>query len=346
MTFNHIFRRFMSVTIKSIAAEAGVSFQAVSAVLNNKTTSRVSPAKRQRILDIADKLGYKVNFGYKIMHGHKTHTVGIISAMRKLENDAHIRKLILELMQRLNLSGYSTYFNNMMTLDGDANLAQIRELISRGTEHFIFIGSPRGHEMIEEEIIRKKCTIIGWNSYFKRNLHTDSCSASAELQRFLHGKSGMIPRLMMSGEKYFVDSRFTALRTFYPEMSDDEIWDEYVIQVPKLQWDESDFSAKAFELGYNGIEQCLKKNPEVRAVACYTDYFALGAAAWCNKNGLTVGKDIYLAGFNNVDAVRFCSHPISSAEHPINESIEILLREMDKETPFCEKIDINVVLRS
>jgi DNA-binding LacI/PurR family transcriptional regulator len=336
----------MTVTIKSIAAEAGVSFQAVSAVLNNKGNSRVSSATRERILDIAAKLGYKVNFGYRIMHGQSTGTVGIVTAMRKLEKDAHVRELVLKLMHRLNLAGYATYFSNSMTRDTDANLAQIRELISRGTEHFIFIGSPLGHERIEEEIVRRKCTLIGWNSYFKRNLQTDACSASVELQNFLREKSGQIPRLMLSGEKYFANKRFAALRTFYSEMSEDEIWDKYVIQVPALQWDESDIAGKSFELGYNGIAEYLKNNPDTRSVACFTDNFALGAASWCSKNGLTVGKDIFLAGFNNIEAVRFYPHPISSAEHPVDESIEILLQEMDKNQPFNNDIKLKVILRS
>ncbi|MBR7131349.1 MAG: LacI family DNA-binding transcriptional regulator [Lentisphaeria bacterium] len=335
----------MSVTIKSIAAEAGVSFQAVSAVLNNKTSSRVSPATRERILDIAGKRGYKVNFGYRIMHGHKTRTVGIISAMRKLESDAHVRELILKLMQRLNLAGYATYFNNMMTIDAGENLEQIRELISRGTEHFIFIGSPRGHEVIEEEICRRKCTLIGWNSNFKRSLQTDSCSASAVLQNFLLEKSGEIPWLMLPGEKYFPNNRFVALRKFYPEMSEDEVWDKYVIQTPELKWDEIDFADRAFELGFNGIADHMAKHPETRAVACFTDHFALGVASWCNGNGVTVGKDIFIAGFNNIEAVRFYSSPVSSAEHPVNESIEILLHEMDKDLPFNEKIKLKVILR-
>lgn len=337
---------YMSVTIKSIAAEAGVSFQAVSAVLNNKNTSRVSSATRERILDIAGKLGYKVNFGYKIMHGHKTRTVGIISAMRRLEKDAHIRELILKLMQQLNLKGYATYFNNMMTVNEEENLAQIRELISRGTEHFIFIGSPRGHEKIEEEICRKKCTLIGWNSHFKRDLHTDGCSASAELQNFLLEKSGNIPWLMMSGAEYFPDNRFTAFRKFYPLLTASEVWKEHVIQVPAMEWEEEDFAGKAFELGYNGIAAHFQKHPDTRAVACYTDHFALGVLSWCNKNGLTVGKDIFLAGFNNIEAVRFNSSPISSAEHPVQESIKILLQEMDKDQPFYEKMNLKVILRS
>ena len=336
----------MSVTIKHIAAEAGVSFQAVSAVLNNKTNCRVSPATRERILNIARDLDYKVNFGYRIMRGQVTRTVGIISAMRQLEKDAHVRELVLKLIHRINLKGYATYFNNMMSRDVEANLAQIRELISRGTEHFIFIGSPLGHELIEQEIIRRQCTLIGWNSYFTRDLCTNSSAASLEIQRFLMQKSGMIPRLMLPGKRYFEDKRFAALQMLCPGMSDDELWDKYVIQVPGLQWEERDFSKRAFELGYHGIAEYYAVHPDIRAVACFTDNFALGVAAWCKDNGLSIGKDIFLAGFNNIEAVRFYPYPISSAAHPVDESIDILLREMDQNQPFRCEIQLEVFLRS
>ena len=112
-----------------------------------------------------------------------------------------------------------------------------------------------------------------------------------------------------------------------------------------------------FDCMYDTIAQILKKagdidheylknNPDTRSVACFTDNFALGAASWCSKNGLTVGKDIFLAGFNNIEAVRFYPHPISSAEHPVDESIEILLQEMDKNQPFNNDIKLKVILRS
>ena len=147
-------------------------------------------------------------------------------------------------------------------------------------------------------------------------------------------------------KRYFEDKRFAALQMLCPGMSDDELWDKYVIQVPGLQWEERDFSKRAFELGYHGIAEYHAVHPDIRAVACFTDNFALGVAAWCKDNGLIIGKDIFLAGFNNIEAVRFYPYPISSAAHPVDESIDILLREMDQNQPFRCEIQLEVFLRS
>ena len=59
-------------TIKDIAREAGISFQAVASVLSHRGTSRVSEATRARVNDIAQKLGYRPNFGYKLFRKQRT----------------------------------------------------------------------------------------------------------------------------------------------------------------------------------------------------------------------------------------------------------------------------------
>ncbi len=68
----------MSVTLKEIAQHAGVSFQAVSAVLNNSTKVRVSDDKRRRIMQLVDELGYRPNLLARQLVGKKDKVIGVI----------------------------------------------------------------------------------------------------------------------------------------------------------------------------------------------------------------------------------------------------------------------------
>ena len=61
-----------TLTLKDIAKEVGISYQAVSAVLNNRPGIRVSPQRREQILEIARKGGYQRNFSYDLFHRKKT----------------------------------------------------------------------------------------------------------------------------------------------------------------------------------------------------------------------------------------------------------------------------------
>ncbi len=334
----------MPVTIKSIAAEAGVSYQAVSAVLNNKTNCRVSPQKREHIQNIARKLGYQVNFGYKLMHGHSTHTVAIVSAMRQIDSEEHIKKMLLKLIRQMNLMGFSTYFKNM-TADAGENIRQIRELITRGAECFVFLGTPFGHVEIESELSKSQRTFIGWNSLFSRNLKADSVTASLKLLSFLKEQSGENPLLILPGEQNMSSARFEALKQFIDDQTVDDVIKNNVIFTQSLEWDEKDFEAKAFELGYIGTEMAFSGKRKPKAIAYFTDLFAMGGAYWCQQHNLIIGKDIFLSGFNNTDAVRFNASPIASAAHPIDKSIEIIIREMGKSDPFEETLQLDVFLR-
>lgn len=333
----------MPVTIKSIAAEAGVSYQAVSAVLNNKTNCRVSPQKRKLILDIAKKQGYQVNFGYKLMHGRSTHTVAIVSAMRRIDSEAHIKKMVLQLIRKLNLQGFSTYFNNM-TENSDDNVRQIRELSIRGAEHFVFIGTPLGHMEIEEILLKSKRTFIGWNSIFSRNINVDSETASYKLLSFLKNQSGEDPVLILPGEENFSSARFAALKKLIGAPRENMIRNNVEI-TGSLEWNEPDFEEKAFKLGYEATGKIFAQKSNPRAIAYFTDNFALGGAYWCHQHNLKIGQDVFLSGFNNIDAIRFNVDPISSAAHPICRSIEIILQEMDKIEPFETTLQLDVFLR-
>ena len=307
----------MPVTIKDIALRANVSYQAVSAVLNNKTNCRVSPQKREHIRNIARELGYQVNFGYKLMHGRSTHTVAIVSAMLRIDSEEHIKKMVLKLIRKLNLQGFSTYFTNM-TENAQENLLRIRV---------------------------NQRTFIGWNSLFRRNLNADSTSASVRLLSFLKEESGEIPVLLLPGKESLSSARFKALEKVAGDPAVDKVIENHVIFTRSLEWDEKDFEAKAFKLGYEGTAEIFAKNKDVRSIAYFTDNFALGGIVWCHENHIAVGKDVFVSGFNNIEAVRFNPYPVASAEHPVDESIEILLEKMMTDDDFSQTIPLKVFLR-
>ena len=76
----------MRVTIKDVAAEAGVSFQVVSAILNNCSYARASKETRQRVTDAARKLNYVPNISARILQGGSSRMTGVLVDSRASEN--------------------------------------------------------------------------------------------------------------------------------------------------------------------------------------------------------------------------------------------------------------------
>ena len=65
------------VTIRDVAAAAGVSITTVSRALNE--TGRVGPATRDRVLTTAQRLGYEPNDLARSLHGKATSLVRVLA---------------------------------------------------------------------------------------------------------------------------------------------------------------------------------------------------------------------------------------------------------------------------
>jgi LacI family transcriptional regulator/LacI family purine nucleotide synthesis repressor len=75
----------LSISIKDVGREAGVSKTTVSAVLNNH--SNVKPKTREKVLAVIEKLGYKPNITARELVTNTKLTLGIINLVYDLSNE-------------------------------------------------------------------------------------------------------------------------------------------------------------------------------------------------------------------------------------------------------------------
>ncbi len=76
----------MAVTVRDVAAEAGVSFQLVAAVLGGKKYAHASASTREKILETARKLGYVPNASARILRGDASKIIGVLIDSRAPES--------------------------------------------------------------------------------------------------------------------------------------------------------------------------------------------------------------------------------------------------------------------
>ena len=332
----------MAVTIKDIAKEAGVSFQAVSAVLNDTPGIRVSAEKREQILEIVKRLGYRRNFGYNLMHNKPTNTAAIVISTPFMAQEERNRTLSLQLMERFNDMQIATYFFDRMTKSPEQNLKHIRELIGRGVEAFIFIGCPIGHLEIQKELKKFHRTMVSFDGIgFDRNLQHDAHSARKKIISVLREKVGeKFKVLLQDGARspFFPN----ALQELYPDSDIEDIWQQKVIYMPKISW-EGDLAAMMFTNAYTAVEKLLKTAPDIRGFCFANDAQALGAAAYLNTHGFTIGKDVFVAGFNADLSVRMQTNPIITAALPYSKVVDILIRESYSRESFSDEIKWEVI---
>ncbi len=68
----------MRITIKKIAQELGISHSTVSRVLNDKHSNLVSDATRERIVEAANRMGYRPNRIAQALQGKSTQLIGVL----------------------------------------------------------------------------------------------------------------------------------------------------------------------------------------------------------------------------------------------------------------------------
>ncbi|MBE6371600.1 MAG: LacI family transcriptional regulator [Lentisphaerae bacterium] len=93
----------MAVTVRDVAAEAGVSFQLVAAVLGGKKYAHASASTREKIQESARKLGYVPNASARILRGDASRIIGVLIDSRAPES---MYGVLAEIEQRADELGY------------------------------------------------------------------------------------------------------------------------------------------------------------------------------------------------------------------------------------------------
>ncbi|KRE93323.1 hypothetical protein ASG89_07445 [Paenibacillus sp. Soil766] len=181
----------MSVTIREIALQAGVSRGTVDRVLNGR--SGVKPEIRQRILTIAEELQYVPNVAAKALaYNRKPIQIGIVMPPKEISFFDDIRKGIHAAEDELKGLGIRleyVYINNQLPDDG---ARAIQTLIASGASGILF-------SSIDDEVNRASINkaveqgipVVTFNSDVENSRR--SCFVGQDL-----GKSGEIAAGLMS----------------------------------------------------------------------------------------------------------------------------------------------------
>ena len=330
----------MAATLKIIAERAGLSQSTVSQILNRKSNDFSSEQTRQRVFQLAHELGYKQKFGHKLLRGDKTQTVGIILSMHRDSLEEHIQSLIIRLLDRLENQGYGAYLVTLSDSE-EKNLSSIRELIGRGVESFIFLGQPVGAEALEKLITGQNRTFIGYGKGFSRQVVSSSIQSAAELIRFFLSSGHSNFRFFLGYPPY--GNRLDGLREVFPGTDEKELLTRYWVDLGPLG-DHDDIDSFA-EIGYRTTKQAFERDSSIDACIYLSDYFAVGGVRYLMETGKRIGKDVLVAGFNNIHAIRNFPLPVSSTEHDIQRIAEALVEEMTGNGPVEQIIPSRTIIR-
>lgn len=286
------------MNIYDISTQAGVSIATVSRVLNG--SDKVSPATRQRVLDVIEKNGYTPNAFARSLSSNTMSTVGILCSDA---SDVYQAQAIFYLERELRDKSYTS----MLCCTGhdlQAKKEYLKLLLSRNVDAVFFIGSHfvetsgKGNEYILSAA--KKIPVFLLNGKLDgANIYSILCddeSASKSITDLLFERGSSSPIYLYRTRSY---SSQRKIQGFCRSAREHGIPDGENLA----------FSCPGSIEEACRILQTLHHNGlHFDAVAAADDELAVGAVKYAFKENLLIPDDIQIAGYNN-SVLSTCSTP-------------------------------------
>ncbi len=303
----------MSVTIKDIARELGISHTTVSRALNNSPLIREET--KQRVRETAKEMGYSPNYSAKALVNARSYNIGLFfsSIIHGTSPDFFheiIKCVSREIENQYNVvvHGIDVFFQELQPHHFDGII-----LVSQSQEDDSFIRSA----------LEKEIPIVVINRIIKELEVTNIVSDDEEGVQ--HGVEYMIDQGhrdigLIEGKEGF-QSSIERKRGFLNALEKKEIFF-------RQEWNiQGDYSAMS---GYEGMKKLLQQKSRPTAVFCSNDDMAFGAMKALAQAGIAVPKEMSLLGFDGSLFSTYSTPALSTIRKPVDEMSKTAVQELKK----------------
>jgi LacI family transcriptional regulator len=290
-----------------VAKAAGVSVATVSRVFN--VPDRVGTAAREKVHNAARQLGYSPNPAAKALRLQKSFIIGAVIPSLDYSMFARLTHAFEE---QLTAAGYSVFvvttgFDNRNMLD------TVKSIVERGAEALLLVGKmedPRLRSYLEEKQIPCVTTYSYNDDEIVPAIGFDNFTATKQAVEFLI-RLGHRQMAMVAGPLLGNDRQQARVSGFEETMRAHGLNDGIHIV-------EKSYGAAMMQ-GADAMRQIHHEFPDVTAVVCNADVFALSAIAECRRLGLRVPEDISVVGFDDDDYATIFSPALTTIAVPAAE---------------------------
>ena len=293
----------MSVTIKDIARQAGVSHTTVSRALNGNPAI---PEKTAAVIrGIAGEMGYLPSAAARGLKTRHTQVLGVL--VSRIDNP-YFGEIIQGIEDGVKDAGYSIFIAS-----SDMDPGQEKSVIQAFSEHRVdgvIIGSVpvnrNNYELLEKYAIP---TVVINNQSLRNHKyaisHDDEYGAQQVTQHLIELGHRRIAYLGNTQANRINKNR---LRGFKLELAAHGL--DYKPELTTGQ------PGGEIENGVAGMRSLLEKSSDISAVFCFNDLTAIGALQVLHERGIRVPEDISVAGFDDIPYAAYTSPPLTTFEQP------------------------------
>lgn len=292
------------VTVKDVAAAAGVSLATASRVLGGN--ENVDPEMTQRVLAAKEKLGYEANFLARALRTNQTSTVGLV--VPSISNPFFV-SAIQALEGAFNRVGYRVLLCDSHA-DPKEESARVNQLIQHMVDGLVMIPVvSEGPDPLLIEVSRQKPVIL-----FDRITTMDYVDHVGTDDSF--GTQMVMDHLVRQGAKRFAfvgakpltntaRDRLGTYRRFVEDhglVNCGEFLDDYTA-----------------EHGAAAAQQITLMRADVDAVVASADIIAIALLNRLTQLGVSVPGDIKLVGYDDLWVSRVMTPALTSVRQPLED---------------------------
>jgi len=309
------------VSLDNVAAYAQVSTASVSRVLNGIAT--VSADVRSKVEQACEALGYVPNGAARALAASRTMTIGAV--VPTIEN-VGFATAVSALQSSLKSAGYTLLLASS-NYEPSAEFNEVRLLLSRGIDGLMLVGGDHDPRLLPLIAQHGVPFVETWSLTPGRPcVGVDNIAAAYALADHLvglgHTQIGLIAGVTDGNDR--ADARKRGVLKCLAEHG--------------LQLDASWFTERPYRVadGRTAMRSLIGAPKRPTAVICGNDQLALGALIEAQAQGLSVPRDISIAGFNDLEFAAHTNPPLTTVKIPAEdigaEAAKLLLRSIDEKT--------------
>jgi DNA-binding LacI/PurR family transcriptional regulator len=304
-------------TIRDVAAQAGVSVQTVSRVVNGK--GEITAETRQRVQGVIDELGYRPSAAARSLASRRSTTLGLVIHWG---GGGLFQRAIQAAVAEAHRHGYF-FALAPISLQPQEEPACIQMLLERRVEGLLFVGGP---PLGDIELLRKlldegvPVVTIAWHLPDPRLEVVDVDNRDAGRQATEHLLATGRRRLaQIAGPLGWKEADDRALGF------DDALTTAGIRPDPLLSIRAPDWGRPSH--GYFPMKELLDRDRHFDGVVAHNDHLALGAMRALREAGLRIPDDVAVVGFDDLHA-EDADPPLTSIRQPAQEVGQLAARRL------------------
>ncbi len=336
-----------AATLADVGREAGVSAMAASAVLNGaKTSSRIAPETRTRILLAAEKLSYRPNVAARSLAARRMNTIGLAAEVDPLgELNHYFLDVFNGVLASAAIKEQNTTVFALHHWHEDAR--RLAGFCDGRIDGMILVAPLMTAEASRALPLHTPFVALHANNPMPGvvNIESDEDNGAYEMVRHMTAL-GHRRILHLSGDSRFTGSvrRARGYRRALEEAG--------IAFDPQLLVE----SGSTNEAGRSAVRRWLRAHqgqPLPEAIFCYNDGVAFGCLEVLAEDGIKVPEKVSVAGFDDTLAARTTVPQLTTVRQPLRKmgqrAVEVLLERIahaGEESPPPIVFPTELVLRA